>query len=360
MTSKKIMQLLSTSKVETGLSVSYVSLTITKDAARAAVYAFFGGDAFFVNTISVGSGLTKYDGVANKTKTVFLGYCSALQTFILRFTGIDVNKNFKNFVEKFLLNNPMEEIVEDVRLTSVESQMVCMPGPYSAPEDFINAIEKLRQVQQKSLPKLEVKEGTLYIGGKTGNNSIRIIALKSQTGNIQSLCLLSKAKGPVAEKIGNLFRLNPQAKFEDVLAFHILMTLNSIASTPFLELFKQDFVKMYAVGSILLQQNTEKQVFSPAGTYVSRSLKGIARKLYSDAHSAEVQELFLEWVRMLVVNQKFIYKGETLIKSLKALFDGKSVVPTESDKPVETKPLRKRPTRRAVEDKIVDEPPTNG
>jgi hypothetical protein len=267
----------------------------------------------------------------------FLGYCSALQTFILRFSGEDVNKTFKDFVEKVLFNNPMEEIVEDIRLTSVESQMFCMPSAYASAEDFINAIEKLRQVQQRSLPKVEVKQGTLYIGGKTGNNSIRIIALKSQTGNIESLCLTLKAKGPVAEKIGNLFRSNPQAKFEDVLAFHILNTLNSIASTPFLELFKQDFVKLYAVGSILLQQNTEKQVFSPAGTYVSRSLKGITNKLYSNAHSAEVQELVIEWVRMLVINQKFITKGETLMKSLKAVFDGKTVIPTESDKPVEAR-----------------------
>ena len=113
-------------------------------------------------------------------------------------------------------------------------------------------------------------------------------------------------------------------------------------------------MKLYAVGSILLQQNTEKQVYSGAGVYVSRSLKAVLNKLYSSTHSAEVQELVVEWVHMLIVNQKFIKKGDVFINSLKALFDGKTAVPTESEKPVEPKASKRRTARKAVEDKNVD------
>lgn len=348
-------------KVQTGLSIGFVSYSITKHGTKTAVFEYFGGDSFFTQTVAVGSGLTRYLGSANRSRTVFLGYCETLKTYILRFSGEGALKAFKEFVENFLFPCTSEEIFQDIRLTSVEALMVCMPSAaYSSSEDYILAIEKIRQAQQKSLPKVEIKQGTLFIGGKTGNNSIRISALKSNAGNIDSLCMSLKAKGPVAEKIGNLFRSNSQSRFEDVLAFHILTTLNSISSTALLELFKQDFVKFYAVGSILLQQNTEKQVFSPTGTYVARSLTGVANKLYSHAHSAEVQVLVVEWLQMLVVNQKFIDKGGNFINSLKGVFDGKNAVPTESDVPVAAKPLRKRTTRKAVEDKIADASQTNG
>lgn len=200
---------------------------------------------------------------------------------------------------------------------------------------------------------MEVKQGTLYIGGKTGSNSIRISALKSQTGVLESLVLSIKAKGLVAEKIGNLFLSNPQCNFEDILAYHILNTLNSISSTTFLEVFKDLLVKSYAVGSVLLQQNTEKQVFSSTGTYVARSLKGVSNKLYNEAHSAEVQDLLTNWLLSVVVNKKFIKKGDAFVNSLKSIFDGTTPVPVAGDVPVEPKGSGRR-TRKGVSTKSVD------
>jgi hypothetical protein len=346
-------QLLS-QKLKTGLSINQMSYTLTRSKTNEAVYTHFGGGSFFVKNLTSGSGLTKYIGQTNAAGTVFLGYCEVLKTYVLRFSGEEVEKSSQNFVENFLLPCTVEEIGQDVRLTSVEAIMIAMPGNYSTPEAFMNAIQECCNVQQKTVPKVEVKQGTLYVGGKSGNNSIRVSALKSPGGNLESIVMVLKAKGPVAEKIGNLLKANAQSGLVDVIAFHILTTLNSISSTSFLELFKKDFMKLYAVGSILLQQNTEKQVFSGSGQYVSRSLKSVLSKLYSSTHSAEVQELVVEWLHTLIVNQKFIKNGGVFINSLKALLDEKTVVPTESEKPVEPKASKRRTARKAAEDKTGD------
>jgi hypothetical protein len=346
MAAKKIKQLLS-KKVETGLSIGFASYSILSSKTRDKVFAHFGGSLFFVNEMTSGTGLTKFVGLSDKGRTVFLGFCETLKTYVLRFLGDDATKTLQNFAEKFLFDANNEGFLQDIRLTSLEGLMICMPGTFSTPEDYMNAIEKIRQVQQKTIPKVEINQGTLYIGGKTGNNSIRVTAYKSQTGGIESLCLYVKAKGSVAEKIGNLFIANNQSRFIDVVAFHLVTTLNSISSTALLELFKQDLVKLYAVGSILLQQNTEKQTLTSVGVYVARSLKGVSNKLFSSSNSVETQELVIQWLTLLVVNQKFIKKGDTFVSSLKTIFDGKTAVPTQDDKPVVQKPRSRTGSRAA-------------
>jgi hypothetical protein len=60
----------------------------------------------------------------------------------------------------------------------------------------------------------------------------------------------------------------------------------------------------------------------------------------------EVQELVLQWLLLLVVNQKFMKNGDTFVNSLKTIFDGKTAVPTQGDEPVAQK-VRTRTATRA-------------
>jgi hypothetical protein len=337
------------SKVEIGLRVVSLNSSFRDSRVDGVLLSFFGS-SFFVKKKTIGTGVAKYGGVTNADESVFLGFCSTLNGHILTFSGETGLKAHQKFLQQFMLVPEFEEFSSLVHLSSVQAFQVCLPTEkFATPESYLHALEQFVQSQQKSIPKLEIKESTLSIGGKAGNNSIQISALKSVLGTVDSVVLVLKAKGPIANKIGNLIVSNKQTSVVDVIAFHIMQTLNSLSSTGFLEILKNDLIKMYAVGSILLHQNSEKNLFSASGAYVAKSLKGVSNKLYSEHHSAEVQELIREWFALLVVNQQFIKNGDSFIKNLISVVQNPVKDSTPLEKPAQTIGRKSRKATKAVE-----------
>jgi len=81
-------------KVVTGVSVDHVSYSISKPRTHDSLLEFFGGNSVLGNNMTSGSGLTKYVGVTNSSRSIFLGFCKTLNTFVLRFSGEDGPKYF--------------------------------------------------------------------------------------------------------------------------------------------------------------------------------------------------------------------------------------------------------------------------
>lgn len=252
-----------------------------------------------------GKGLMTFEGLYSDDKDVFLGVNKKLESKILTFNGETGQKRLDSFRSDFLDLTANDYLRDELSISSLNAIYVLnKPDSVAVATDLQETFEKTIQIQQKSIPKMLIDKGALYIGGKTGASSLKIDGSVTADLQVQYLVLNLKLKDAAASNFFSLLRDSIQVDCPTVVAFTISNQVSKTTQSQLLKFIQTSVVKDFSVGKVVNFGNMKQKSTTKSGKYVLRALSGLLNKLKDTKTGAETQVIITEWLEQFMVKHQ--------------------------------------------------------
>lgn len=285
-----------------------------------------------------GSGVQKFDGVATEDGTVFAGTNQRNGLVVLRFAkdkGLEAFERFKNTWFK-------PPYRTELKISSMTfHHVVSSPSNTQNLSEFREAAQTAVQMQQRSIPRVEIINGSLVIGGRSGSNKLTIAPIVGTGESVRTLV----ASATVRDSNGNLnraFEANSLASAHSIIGSLLLNSIGRLTLSAFLDYLRQTVYREFDVGSVAPTPPRSAAGSAQGATpissraaYAVRSLTGIGNKLRDASTSEEVQGLVINWLEKLKDPSFSFIKKEEFLARLGTLFNTAPPSPPAAPPPSE-------------------------
>jgi hypothetical protein len=262
--------------------------------------------AFFVpknaHETSYGTGIFKYIGSAWEEDGIFVGYCNAIQSGMVKFSGENANILFENFRSVYLNKEENKTNFDHFTLNAAFSFALPLESPLSKLE-IQTLFEKLSKIQTTKIPKVSIdKKGDLYIGGKTSSNCISLSGnFSSKADDFSTTSYVrveAKFEGP--KDFLNLLLLNKEVEFIVVASSLLVKKLSKVKLIGLFEELRNVLISQHNFGNVIQMPEDTSKPTTKVGKTVYRSLVTIQNKLIAPNTSQETQQIVQKWVHSFV------------------------------------------------------------
>ena len=273
---------------------------------------------------SSGSGMLIYTGMSSPSGDIFIGANPSNTSCILKFVGDSCGEEAQSFLNKFESSTPTD-FYASLKLSGMEGLVrLEIPNSVETTLELHAVFEESAAVQTKKIPKVEISNGDLLLGGKTGSGMIRVFGLtpiskdkKVSIINLTGLGLSFKLSDTNSRQMLELLLTNPKISIANITFFYLKGLLSRFSMNNFLDKIREVFLKGIGQADILYPHaKTANRVFSPSGKYVSKSLTGILNKLKDTAFNAETREVIPYWLECTKDEIAQVQGNPALIKAV--------------------------------------------
>ena len=301
-----------------GLIVEVLRMTLTDKTAVDAVTKFFNTDLTTSGTF--GNGLMTYSGNYNDDRSLFLGTNSKLGMSIVVFINSPGMALFERFRNDFLNLSNNKPLVEKMSVSSLEATFVTYkPSDIRVADDFQNKVEEIVVKQQKTIPKLDLNKGVLYIGGRTGNTSLSLQSVVLGDLSVKYVATRLKLKDKSAQQFFSILNQSLESTTNAVVAYFMLEQLKRTVLTELTTDLRNRLIKEYDLAKVITTAQTKSRATTSSGKFILRALSGVLNKLRGEETRGESGSLLVEWFLKLSNNNDTVRKDSLKVKDLKIL-----------------------------------------
>lgn len=328
-----------------GLVVNVLRTSLASPEVVKSVLEFFKTELTITDTY--GNGLMAYTGKATPDKSVFVGTNTKLGLSVAVFNGSQGMALFEKFRNDYLNVAKNADKVAKITASSLDATFVSYkPSDVRVADDLQNRLEDIISKQVKSIPKLDLHKGALYIGGRTGNTSLSISGSVQGDLSVKYVVTQLKLKDKSAQQFFDTLKTSLDSTTNAVIAYSMLEQLKRTSLTELTTDIRNRLVKEYDLAKVATVAQSKKRSTTSSGKFVLRALSGVTNKLRRSETRDEAGSLLVEWFKGLSTNNtKYSSKPALLIKDVEALLKAvKDSLPGGSSGSVRSLDLARDPT----------------
>ena len=283
-----------TNPVKDGMTVVQLNLSFSDAKCYEQVEKYFKEK--LIKDGNLGQGVLSYIGRRNDDGTIFLGSNNKLGTNVLSFFDKKGMTEFELFRKDFLNLKDNVELSQKFTVSNLKASYVMIPPPeVRSPSQLSAMFEDTVQIQQKSVPKVSIDTGDLFVGGKTGSVFVQTSGVVNATLSVTRMVVSIKIKDKGGYSCMQYILNSIETDIYTIVAFLMWKQFTRIKLSKLLEYIIRNVVKNFDVGKVSNFSQEKERATTSSGKYVIRSLAGIKNKLLKELSSIETQVLFTSW-----------------------------------------------------------------
>lgn len=304
-------------KLKDGITIIQINISFNDSACSERIKEYF--DKKLTEPGNLGKGVLSYDGFWNEERTVFLGLNHKLNTFVLTFAEKLGMIEFETFRKDFLNLTVNQAIASKLSISNLKAVYILNPPSMVETANQLSpALEEIVQIQQKTVPKVLIDSGNLYIGGKTGHTSLQITSITGADLKVNKMVTSLKLKDRSGASCMALVLSSIETDCYTIVAFLMIKQMSRLNSTKLLTSLCESLRKNYEVGKVSNYAQVKERSSTSSGKYVNRVFSALTKKLTTEETSVETQSLFINWMSKLYNEEASnIKEGTTFFADLK-------------------------------------------